>query len=374
MQKLPFDIENLKLLAQRAYLSNVRTAFGDEGEDAIKRLLDSVKLTFQRCPPERIQGALVVVCGIKSMPLNPVIAPLGAISSPSDYAALGATLFANSESAYQVVELCSDGTFRYFHSTAAIDFKMFVENSIVYVYQSGVDRILAKQFDDVVPKISPMLKSMFAPPTLSGLENALEHYARTMALESQCHILARIWEDGVDGPRLVLVNRPEATMRDSLVQALRLLTRDTNVRPEQNTDASKPVDIRVEWFGSGASALIEVKWLGRSTAKSRTPQTTPTYTEYGPPRAQEGADQLADYMDRHRRHSGATTTPRGYLVIFDARRLNVKGAKDRLSKSDAMHFADDDLSFDPDHSKTRKDFAPPSRFFLKPRESHFATT
>ena len=57
-------------------------------------------------------------------------------------------------------------------------------------------------------------------------------------------------------------------MRDSLVHALQLVLRDTSVRPEQNTDETKPVDIRVEWFASGASALIEIKWLGRSTAKA----------------------------------------------------------------------------------------------------------
>jgi hypothetical protein len=57
-----------------------------------------------------------------------------------------------------------------------------------------------------------------------------------------------VWEDGVDGPRLVLVNRPESIRRDSLVQALRLLLRDANARPEHNTDETEPVDIRVDWI------------------------------------------------------------------------------------------------------------------------------
>lgn len=51
---------------------------------------------------------------------------------------------------------------------------------------------------------------------------------------------------GVDGPRLVLVNRPESIMRDSLIQALQLVLRDANARPEHNTDETKPVDVRVE--------------------------------------------------------------------------------------------------------------------------------
>jgi hypothetical protein len=118
--------------------------------------------------------------------------------------------------------------------------------------------------------------------------------------------------------------------------------------------------------------LIEVKWLGRSTARSRTPAPEPTYTNYGPPRAQEGADQLADYLDREMRHSDSTAT-RGYLVVFDARRRSVQGAADPLIEADAMHFANDVLNYDPDHSQSRDDFAPPVRLFLNPRRSNFAT-
>lgn len=131
------------------------------------------------------------------------------------------------------------------------------------------------------------------------------------------------------------------------------------------------MDIRVEWFGSGAAALVEVKWLGRSTAVPRKPTTAVTYTDYGPLRAQEGADQLADYLDREARHTASTAT-RGYLVVFDARRRNVRGAADPLKQIDAMHFANAVLEYDPDHAKSRDDFAPPVRFFLNPRKSRFA--
>lgn len=160
-------------------------------------------------------------------------------------------------------------------------------------------------------------------------------------------------------------------MRDSLIQALQLVLRDANARPEHNTDETKPVDIRVEWFASGASALIEVKWLGRSTAKPRKPTPQITYTDYGPGRAQEGANQLADYLDREARHTSSTAT-RGYLVVFDARRKDIQGATDALEKDSAMYFANDVLQFDPDHAKSRDDFADPVRFFLNPRMSDFA--
>jgi hypothetical protein len=108
----------------------------------------------------------------------------------------------------------------------------------------------------------------------------------------------------------------------------------------------------------------------KSTAKSQDPTTGPTYTEYGSPRAQAGANQLADYMDREVRHSHAVA-PMGYLVVFDARRRGCKGPADALAESDAMAFANDVIKLDPDHSKTRSDFASPVRFFLNPRKSHF---
>ena len=155
------------------------------------------------------------------------------------------------------------------------------------------------------------------------------------------------------------------------MQALQLVLRDANARPEHNTDETKPVDVRVEWFASGASALIEVKWLGRSTAASRQPSRGVTYTEYGPRRAQEGADQLADYLDREARHTSSTKT-QGYLAVFDARRKGVQGPFDALSAADALHFANDLLDYDPDHAASRSDFAQPVRFFLNPRKSHFA--
>jgi len=367
---LEFNIESITSLAARAYLANARKAFGEDGADGIKKLLDAVRSIYQRCPPESLRGTLTVVNGIKSSPLKPLIAVIGTTVSIQDYAGVGSTLFASPPAGHDIVEVCADGTFRHFHSKTNVDPVALANEAVVYRYEGGVDRILAKAFDDVVPKISPVLKSMFATPTLASLESALERYAKEMVLETQCRILAKVWEGGVDGPRLVLVNKPEALMRDSLVQALMLMTRDSSVRPEQNTDETKPVDIRVEWFGSGASALIEVKWLGKSTAKSRSACSVLTYTEYRAPRAQEGANQLADYMDRQVRNSGATA-PRGYLVVFDARRQNTKGPNDKLTKEDALHFSAAEIDYNPDHSKSRQDFASPYRFFMKPRESLF---
>ena len=92
----------------------------------------------------------------------------------------------------------------------------------------------------------------------------------------------------------------------------------------------------------------------------------------GAHRAQEGADQLADYMDREVRHSNSSA-PKGYLVVFDARRKGVSGATDALKATDAMHFATKDIAYNPDYSQTRTDFAAAIRYFMRPRQSCFAS-
>jgi hypothetical protein len=365
-----FSHENIQALVAEAYLPHAKLAFGDAGEQGIRTLLDSVKLVYQRCPPERLPGTLTVVVGIGASPATPAIGIYGNASSCSTYDEVGHFLVANAEGTSAIVEASADGTFRMLALGTDIDLKFLAQTALIYRFDGDSERILAKEHEDHVRRVSPLLKSNFAAPTFSGLEDALKYYNGFVA-ESKCRLLKEVWEGGVDGPRLILVNKPESIMRDSLAQALELILRDATVKPEQNTDETKPVDIRVNWFASGAVALIEVKWLGKATAISKTPGVA-TYTSYGASRAQSGADQLADYMDREVRFS-VTSAPRGYLVVFDARRKDIKGASDPLQESDALAFENDVLQFNPDHSKTRPDFADPVRFFMRPRRSHFAT-
>lgn len=363
------DMENLKRLVAMAYVPKVIQAFGSEGEPAITALLDTVRLVFQRMPPEAFTGPLTIVRGIGSTPAAPLVERWGDVERITGLVELGARLARVGDGAHATVELLPDGTLAMCESAEGIDLAAAAQIAVVYRYEARSDRILAKEHDVFVPKVLSELASAFSNPTLDSLAEALAWY-RDFVLETKCHLLAQVWEGGVDGPRLVLVNKPEATMRKSLAQALNMLLRDVTVRPEQNTDESKPVDIRIEWFGSGASALVEIKWLGRSTAKSRTQKAEPTYTDYSEGRAREGAKQLADYMDRQARNSVATS-PRGYLVVFDARRRNITGANDALSEEDALHFENAEIAYDPDFASDRPDFEPPVRFFLKPRRSHF---
>jgi hypothetical protein len=368
---LDFNVENVKALAEGAYIPHARAAFGPAGLSGVTTLLNAVKLIYQRSTPEALKCTLTVVVGVteRSSPSH-LITHLGPLSKVTSYTLVGDFLLAAPISHHAVVEVAPDGSFNLIALATDFDLHAIAQTAVVYRFENGAERIIAKQFHDFVPKVSPMLVSNFAVPTLASLEAALERYGRELALETQCRILAPVWEGGVDGPRLVLVNKPEWLMRDSLIQAIQLLTRDTSVRPEQNTDEKKTVDVRVEWFGSSASALIEVKWLGRSTAIPRKEKDGPSYTDYGTARAQEGAYQLTDYLDRESRHSNAQS-PRGYLVVFDARRRNVKGPAEALSAEDALFYADSPVTYDPNYAATRTDFAPPYRFFMRPRQTHF---
>jgi hypothetical protein len=359
------SVENVQALATKAYIAHSATAFGEAGANGIRDLLDCVKLIYQRFPAERVPRTLTVILGVGATPLSTVTQG-EACRSLSE---VGEKLSEASGKRF-VVEIVVDGTYRTTFDENDVDLKALAKSALIYRLDESAERILAGDFEDFIPLISPVLRSNFSSPTLSSLEESLERYRR-FARESKCRILKNIWEGTVDGPRLVLVNKPESLMRDSLAQALELMLQDATVKPEQNTDETKPVDIRVNWFASGAIALIEVKWLGKSTtAKSESGGGAPTYTTYTASRAQDGADQLADYLDREVRHSDATA-PRGYLVVFDARRKGTKGAADLLSEADATAYEHADIQYDPDHSKLRVDFAPPVRFFLNPRKSLF---
>lgn len=206
--------------------------------------------------------------------------------------------------------------------------------------------------------------SVFGLPTFIDLDRALRYYADAMARHSTCRILQRVW---FDQARILLVNRPEKIMRTSLAQYLRCTLRDhelIEVREEQNVDESHPVDVKISWSMSNRIALIEVKWLGYSISIDKSHVST----IYSDPRAQDGADQLARYLEsnleRVPRHIS-----RGYLVVYDARRDGV--VRDTLIQDidheTAQHYADIELTYDPRHEEDRIDFAPPARFYLAPR-------
>lgn len=370
-KRLLLNADNIRELARRAYVVNVIQTFGDTGRSALERLLDGIVQIYSYCAPDLLQNPLSVCSPLTAAPNAPLINSLGQSKVCTNAKEAAAEILKVCAASECAVEICRDGTYRVLQiGEDELSSDEFLSNSIVYRYEDESDRVRFVDYDEYVPKVHSALKSSFARPTYSSLEDVFGKYTE-IATNSQCRILASVWEGGVDGHRLVLVNKPEEMMRNSLSQALSMmLGGEASVRPEQNVDDTKPVDIRVEWHGSDASALIEIKWIGRSVAKPTTPEGAP-YRDYGVPRAREGSRQLADYLDRNLK-SENKLKPIGYHVVFDSRRRNVAGPTDALPPEDAMHFENEEIDYDPDHSTVRDDFGPYVRFFLKPRASNFA--
>lgn len=366
------NLVNIRELAKRSYIVNVIRTFGEQGRDALDRLQDGIIQIYSFCPPDLLRHPINICSPLSATPHNPLIGKFGTPVVCASARAAATELQKLTSQSECFIEVCTDGTFRVISINGTeSDLSTFLKDAITYRFEDDTDRIFFEGYDKFIPKAHPALKSTFARPTYSGLEEAFNQYTQ-IAADTQCGILASVWEEGVDGPRLVLVNRPEKFMRNSLSQALSaMLGGEASVQSEQNVDERKSVDIRVEWHGSDATALIEIKWMGRSIAKPTSP-TGLSFRDYGPTRAQDGSKQLADYMDRNLK-SEKRIKPIGYHVVFDARRKNIKGPKDYITKADGLHYANDEVVYNPNHREIRDDFGPYIRFFLKPRENDYKT-
>ncbi len=136
--------------------------------------------------------------------------------------------------------------------------------------------------------------------------------------------------------------------------------RDAEVRPEQNVSETQPIDIKITWTFAPKQALIEIKWLGKSKHPDGKLATT-----YGPARAQNGAQQLADYLDMNEEAVPGHVV-RGYLVVFDGRRRRLGRSATSIRESDGLYYQDKEIHYEPAHDKERDDFEKPVRFFVQP--------
>ncbi len=362
------NIENIKALVEVSFVEHAHKVFGENGSIAIRSLLNTVKLFYHELDPESIDWNLTVLCDTEATPTEAALDKHGEPHTCGSVAEAADSIQNSIGYDHIYVEICRDGTLRALMRSKPVPLEELALTAVVYNFENSSEQILIGDFQNFIVKVSPILASNFAEPTNRHLDDALAHYRDRCAEHSKCKILECVWA-GVDDPKLVLNNKPEHWMRDSLCQALSLMLRSASVRPEQNTDESMPVDIRIDWFGRKSTSLVEIKWLGRSLAKSRDKDSdTQTYTDYGPARARDGAGQLADYLDREEGSNPARYIV-GYLVVFDARRRHVKGPNDYLTIGDATYFRGKDVVYDPDFSSIREDFANPVRFFMEPRKS-----
>jgi hypothetical protein len=343
------DIEAMKNIAQDLYTLMVVQQHGESGGTALRQILDALETLYKFVPPESCSGPILVFSAVNETGMPMLGTPDLVIRHPDQLAQEYRQSFA--------IQVKADKTWLVWKSVRSDAEELAVE-AVVYKYEGRTERFYAKGEMRSVRNPYPAFHSCFAIPTFDQLLDALEEYRNRVARYSSCPILCQVWHDS---NRLFLKNAQEHVMRDSLTHALKLMLRDAEVRPEQNVDDSKPVDIKVTWSFTNRRALIEIKWVGKSISQE-SGKINKDYSDY---RAREGAKQLADYLDMNKIQAPMQVT-RGYLVIFDARR---SGTNDSMTSIDAirgLQYRDKELVFDPKYHELRDDFEQPVRMFVEP--------
>lgn len=342
--------EIIEEISKTTHVPMAAEAFGDAGVDAIFDVMEMAKSLYKHVEPERITGKVIIYKTIITQGNTPATLPAG---SPVDFASL-----ANQSCTDLVLEVGSNG--RAYRPTQVVtQLENLAANAVVYYFQNGSEEFLAGTKRIPVIRIDSSARSQFSIPTLSNLREALQHYERENIRESTCYLFRQAWQDD---NRLFFKAKPEAKMRDSLTQFLRnRIGGDHDVWPEQIVDESHPVDIRVQpKFTNNRLMLIEIKWLGYSVADDG--HITARHKE---PRAQEGATQLAQYLDDQLR-TAPSHVVQGYYVIIDGRRENLREGATSISQSDGLHYETSDITFSIAPHLTRRDFDHPYRMFARP--------
>ncbi len=344
------DVDKMRNIATNLHSVTAREAFGGPGPAALVALISFVTQLYRTIEPST-----------RSVPLTVFVRPAGVIAKtlPSEQPknVISRSNFVVHELEEEsIVEVGPNGRFSiYAPSSFALD--ELSKEVVMYRYdaQQEVFTIGGQHFEVVNPDSAHA--SVFAHPTFSSLEEALERFRSNKVRTSSCFILNDIWNDE---KRIFLRTKPEWIMRRSLHQYLRDVFPDAEVRPEQIVDESHPVDIKVTWADTNKRALIEIKWLGKSLDDGG--NVTATHSDG---RARDGAKQLAEYLD-----SDASAAPgmrtMGYLIVIDARRWGAEPGALEIEPKRAFHYRDRDIAYDPRYDEVRADFAKPVRMFAEP--------
>jgi hypothetical protein len=258
-----------------------------------------------------------------------------------------------------MVEIREDGT-AFVWSSLPSEIQAIIEAGIVYRLVQSTETFATNGLVTPVIKVIEDSVSQFFINYFTDLRQALIAYRDSMARTSKCHLLREAW---VDENRLFFVHKPEFRLRKSLHNYLYAYLRhdEIDLREEQNVDDSDPVDIKIVWRMENRSAIIEVKWIGKSLNKHLGKITA----DYFDSRARSGAKQLAEYLEKHRQEAAKEDT-RGYLVVFDCRRYGLKATSTAVTKVKGLRYQNQEIEYKPEYHKTRDDFDEPIRMFLEP--------
>lgn len=346
-------VESIKAVCRDSHFPMAEAVFGGAGLDAMFQVMETVQELYRHVDLERISGE-VLVYKFVSPPAN-LSSAAGAVR-PVDFASL-----ANQDIHNLFIEIEADGRPRA-RSLVSTTREEIARTAVVYHCAGWQEEFLAGDKRKAVLRLDSSTRSQFSVPTFGTLREALQHFERDNVRESTCYIFRGIWHDA---NRLFLKAGPESLMRDSLTQFLRnRLGAEHDVLPEQNVNEKNPVDIRVQpRLRNNRLMIIEIKWLGDSVAADG--HVTAKHRDR---RAQEGATQLADYLDQQRQ-SAPSHVIKGYYVIIDARRRNLPATAAvgaTVTRSDGYHFETQAIAFSPAPHTTRQDFDEPYRMFASP--------
>jgi hypothetical protein len=347
MKPLP---ELIATVMQETHVPMAVDVFGQDGLDAVFRVMNAVRTFYREVDPERIEGEIVF--------FSRTLAAQQENSGRTQPFRFCASEAVGGRITMLVIEVDASGVlYKLDHTGLCID--TLARAAVVYHFSRGIELFYAGDQKREVVRLDHASLSQFAIPTFPNLRTALKDYATSNVRESTCYILNRIW---FDQARLYLKAKPESIMRDSLTQFLRnRLGGEYDVWPEQNVNERNPVDIRVQpRMLNNRLMLIEIKWLGDSKA----PEGRIT-VQYRDARAREGAVQLASYLDEQARSAPARVV-HGFYVIIDARRKNLIATSDSICRADGLHFQDAEIEFGASWDRNRPDLDPPYRMFACP--------
>lgn len=343
------DRELMRRIAAVEPTLAVEQHYGAEGLVPLRRLTRGLELIGQQIAYELLEAGLTVFATF-----DPDARPLSGLGS-AEVRAEQLPALVRTIASIQVLED------RFIVSDGAPDLATLSAEAVVYRFD-GQDNLV---FDGTLwPVENPTaFQSRWRTPTFFDLADALDHYQQTVVPHSRCPHLLKAWYD--PERRWILNNKPEFTLQDSveqhLISSLRLGR--VELRREQPVGGNKPPDIKVTWSQTNRLALIEVKWMGASVSKDETHFSW----EPGEREANKGADQLVGYLRRNAQETPEHQTM-GFLVVFDARRHELRFESTELTVEQAFHFSTRDIAWDPDFATERHDFHTPHRCFMRPLE------
>ena len=216
---MKLDHEAVQKVASMAFWGEANKAFGEEGVSYLNSLLNGVREFFKAIPPDQLTATFVFAYPVvegENGEMGVTTTRIATSLRVDDLPAYGKRM---EDAAAVFIKVRKDGRYDLATSKATPSPEQLSKQSLVFLNEEGIDRFVIGGRSEMMPKLVTGTRSNFAVPTVVGLEEALESY-RQDAANVSCHILEKVWVGGRNGPRLVFVSRPEATMRRSLERFL----------------------------------------------------------------------------------------------------------------------------------------------------------